>query len=337
MKENESNSKEELFTNIIHQCEKCKSNVKHTSNKTSLSNVKRLAMQDIVIAKQKTRGTKETSFSKAPLFTKETSFPKAPLFTKETSFPDPDPDSCKICFTSKNTLENPLITPCKCKSEVHKLCIEKWRRIKLGKKQYYRCEVCLHKYMISIFSNKYLFYAIRFLYFNLAKLTPIYHIFNTVINFLFGYSFYKKFSLINKFSDNIFLISEYYTYGLIINLLIYLLITFIFILSMTISKRKNLYWKDSDNIDIRFLCFINFMNLIFISLKNIFSILSIFSMKITLNYLIEFCLKDCNEILNSEFTDYNNLLDVFYLPEFKNYSTNQNDEEQINYNMINEI
>jgi len=29
-------------------------------------------------------------------------------------------------------------------------------------------------------------------------------------------------------------------------------------------------------------------------------ILSIFSMKITLNYLIEFCLKDCNEILNSE-------------------------------------
>ena len=81
------------------------------------------------------------------------------------------------------------------------------------------------------------------------------------------------------------------------------------------------------------------MNLIFLSLKNIFSIFSIFGMKFTLNYLIEFCLKDCNQIINSEFTNYNNLLGVLYLPESntKYYSDYQFDEEQAFYNMINEL
>ena len=59
--------------------------------------------------------------------------------------------SCKICFTSSDLEEDPLISPCKCNSKVHKSCIEMWRRKKIGKNQYYRCEVCLEKYKISIF------------------------------------------------------------------------------------------------------------------------------------------------------------------------------------------
>lgn len=247
--------------------------------------------------------------------------------------------TCKFCFTSKNTSENPLITPCKCKTEVHKLCIETWRRKKIGKIQYYKCEVCLDKYKITIFSNKILFYTIRFFYFNFAKITTLYHIFNTIINFIAGYLFFKNTSLVNKFTNDIFLITEYYKFGLMVNLSICSLITLIFIINITISNRNNLYWKDSDNIDIRILFFINFFNLIFLFLKNIFSIFSIFGMKITLNYLIEFCLKDCKEIIDIEFTNYNNLLGILYLPESNTLhsSNHQFDEDQVFYNMINEI
>ena len=46
---------------------------------------------------------------------------------------------CKICFLTNKDKEDRLINPCKCKTYVHKECIEKWRRHKIGKIQYYRC------------------------------------------------------------------------------------------------------------------------------------------------------------------------------------------------------
>ncbi len=247
-------------------------------------------------------------------------------------------DTCKICFISKNTTENPLIKPCNCKSLVHKLCIEKWRRKNIGKIQYYKCEVCLHKYKISIFSNKHLFNGIRFIYFNLCNFTTFYFVFTTLLNFLLGYLFYSKGTIINKFTDNAILVSSYYTTGLIINLSFCLLVSTIFIISMTISNRKNLNWKDSDNIDVRILYFINFMNLIFLALKNILSIFAIFSLKITINYITEFCLKDIKEILDSDYNvTNNNLLNVFYCPEIVDNSNQHIVEDVSYYRMLNEL
>ena len=107
---------------------------------------------------------------------------------------------------------------------------------------------------------------------------------------------------------------------------------------MTISNRKNLNWKDSDNIDVRILYFINFMNLIFLALKNILSIFAIFSLKITINYITEFCLKDIKEILDSDYNvTNNNLLNVFYCPEIVDNSNQHIVEDVSYYRMLNEL
>ena len=243
---------------------------------------------------------------------------------------------CKICFLTNKDKEDKLINPCNCKTYVHKECIEKWRRKKIGKIQYYRCEVCLQKYKISIFSNPLLAYSIRFIYFNLAFINYSYCVLSTLLNLLFGYFLYPiKITLVNILSC---LTSFIYLFvnGLFIVNMFCIFFTTVFGISILLTKRKHLYWKDSNNLDIRILYFINFINVSLSNFSILFFLFSIFTMKITLHYIIEFCLKDVNEVLSeNDFSSDNNLLEVMYCPEIKNQ--NNFDEDQTYYHMINSI
>ena len=56
---------------------------------------------------------------------------------------------CRICL--ENDILNELIYPCKCSGNskyVHKKCLDEWRSINHNPENFYRCEVCHHKYDI---------------------------------------------------------------------------------------------------------------------------------------------------------------------------------------------
>lgn len=244
---------------------------------------------------------------------------------------------CKICFLTNKDKEDKLINPCNCKTYVHKECIEKWRRHKIGKIQYYRCEVCLQKYKISIFSNQLLAYSIRFIYFNLAFVNYSYYVLSTLLNLLFGYFLYSiKITLVNILSC---LTSFIYLFvnGLFIVNMFCIFFTTVFGISIALTNRKHFYWKDTDNVDIRILYFINFINIAFSNFSILFLLLSIFTLKVTLHYIIEFCLRDVKEVLSeNDFSLDNNLLEVMYCPEIKNHP-NHYDEDHAYYHMLNSI
>lgn len=225
--------------------------------------------------------------------------------------------SCKICFTSSDLEEDPLISPCKCNSKVHKSCIEMWRRKKIGKNQYYRCEVCLEKYKISIFSNYFNAHIIRFLYFYLSKINYSYFISNILINFTLGYFFSKKYN-ISSVIDYLIYFFRMYTDGLLLSNFVYLFITTITGIMIVFTNKKLLYWKDTDNVDIRVLYFINLIGIIFPTLNNVLTISSIFVQKFTLNYIIEFNLREINELLSEDYKFNKNLLDILICPEITN-------------------
>ena len=244
---------------------------------------------------------------------------------------------CKICFLSQKDNDDKLIKPCNCKTYVHKECIEKWRRKKIGKIQYYRCEVCLYRYKISIFSNKILASIIRFIYFNIAKINYSYFVITTLINIITGYFISTKIIPIINILSYFKIIYLLFTHGLFIINMGCIFITTVFGISIFLTNRNYIYWKDSDNLDIRILYFINFINLSLSSFSYLFYITSLFTLKFTLNYIIEFCLRNVKEVLSEDEFSYDNILDVIYFPEIKNNTDIEPDHDQSYYHMINSI
>ena len=47
-------------------------------------------------------------------------------------------ESCKYCLES----EGILIKPCNCVQKVHKECLDTWRKLNIGTKTFYVCEIC---------------------------------------------------------------------------------------------------------------------------------------------------------------------------------------------------
>lgn len=61
-----------------------------------------------------------------------------------------DKPSCRICFHSKISKANPLITPCECKGSmafVHLSCLTRWMRMNPANNNN-QCELCLTNYQI---------------------------------------------------------------------------------------------------------------------------------------------------------------------------------------------
>lgn len=221
---------------------------------------------------------------------------------------------CRICFSNANSFNNPLITPCNCKQYVHRNCIDNWRRKKYMKDQYYRCEVCLEKYKISFFSNLYLSYVIRFLYFQISKFTITYFIFIITLIFSIGYIFSKKL-ITNNILEKLIIIANNGIIG--INIL-YLSISMIAFLVSYIIDKKTIDWKDSQNFDLKQNYLINFVNLIFINtplLQSIGIILSFIFPKISNNFLIELLLKNHPELIFEDSEFRNNYVGFICCPE----------------------
>ena len=58
---------------------------------------------------------------------------------------------CRICFDNES-IDDPLITPCKCKGTsafVHKSCLKQWRMFNKGKPGWKKCMECNENYAIS--------------------------------------------------------------------------------------------------------------------------------------------------------------------------------------------
>ena len=64
-------------------------------------------------------------------------------------------ESCKYCFESEGT----LIKPCNCVQKVHKECLDTWRKLNIGTKTFYVCEICHCIFKIKFIR---LFYPINF-------------------------------------------------------------------------------------------------------------------------------------------------------------------------------
>lgn len=47
-------------------------------------------------------------------------------------------ESCRYCLESEGT----LIKPCNCTQKVHKECLDTWRKLNIGTKTFYVCEIC---------------------------------------------------------------------------------------------------------------------------------------------------------------------------------------------------
>ena len=114
-------------------------------------------------------------------------------------------------------------------------------------------------------------------------------------------------------------------------------ITTVFGISIFLTNRNYIYWKDSDNLDIRILYFMNFINLSLSNFSYLFYITSLFTLKFTLNYIIEFCLRNVKEVLSEDEFSYDNILDVMYFPEIKNNTDIEPEDDQSYYHMINSI
>ena len=251
-------------------------------------------------------------------------------------------DTCRYCLSDTSTFDNPLILPCNCKQYVHKKCIEKWRRKKIHSTQYHKCEICLENYKISIFSNKILAGLIRFIYFNLSKISISYFIFNITTNFIIGLYFNtNKILTINNILfklpiySSIILIKDILLNGYLFTNNLYLVIITTSALFAYINKKNNLYWKDSDGIDFRILYLYCLASVILLCFESIFSLLALFTQKITFNFIIEYNLRNMKELI-SENNEHNNYLNVMCCPEIINNSSGYRDNTAY-YNMINNL
>ena len=64
---------------------------------------------------------------------------------------DDDVDECRICFDIE-TEKNKFISPCRCSGTskyVHKKCLNKWRKVNIGKEAYNRCMECREDYIVK--------------------------------------------------------------------------------------------------------------------------------------------------------------------------------------------
>ena len=250
-----------------------------------------------------------------------------------------DKDACKYCLSDTNSFDNPLILPCKCKQYVHKNCIEKWRKKKMNSIQYQKCEICLEDYKISIFSNKILANFIRFIYFYLSKINLFYFVFNITTTFLIGYYYHFNksvtiYNILFKFPiyQSSILIKNIFLNGYIFTNNLYLLITISFGIFAYINKKSNIFWKDSEGVDFRSLYLYCLTNVIFLCIESILAVFAIFTQKITLNFLIEYSLRNMKELI-SENNEHNNYLNVMCCPEIVN--NNESRDQIAYYHMIN--
>ena len=116
---------------------------------------------------------------------------------------------------------------------------------------------------------------------------------------------------------------------------LYLVIVTTSALFAYISKKNNLYWKDSDGIDFRILYLYCLANVILLCFESIFSLLALFTQKITFNFIIEYNLRNMKELI-SENNEHNNYLNVMCCPEITNYSSEYRNNTTY-YHMINNL
>ena len=106
--------------------------------------------------------------------------------------------SCKICFDSSNSSDNPLINPCNCKGTIeyiHKECLEKW--IQLSKN--HNCSVCLIPYRLQynyssplkniLITTKlfaYIYFPLHFIFYIVHPNTYDYSSMNTINRIIFS-------------------------------------------------------------------------------------------------------------------------------------------------------
>jgi len=64
-------------------------------------------------------------------------------------------ESCKYCLETEGT----LIKPCNCVHKVHKECLDTWRKLNVGTKTFYVCEICHSIYKIRFIR---FFYPVNF-------------------------------------------------------------------------------------------------------------------------------------------------------------------------------
>ena len=94
-------------------------------------------------------------------------------------------------------------------------------------------------------------------------------------------------------------------------------------------------WKDSDGIDFRILYLYCLASVILLCFESIFSLLALFTQKITFNFIIEYNLRNMKELI-SENNEHNNYLNVMCCPEIINNSSGYRDNTAY-YNMINNL
>ena len=64
-------------------------------------------------------------------------------------------ESCKYCLEP----EGALIRPCNCSNPVHKECLDTWRKLNVGTKTFYVCEICDGTFKIRFIR---LFYPVNY-------------------------------------------------------------------------------------------------------------------------------------------------------------------------------
>lgn len=236
---------------------------------------------------------------------------------------------CRFCFLSISEEGNELISPCKCagyQKYIHRRCLDKWRRNKFNKEQYFKCEICLENYKIGILSNNVVVQTIRFIYFKIGKFE--------IRNFFYYMIFPLIFSLFKTINFNKFIVTNL-SYGLYLNSIIFLLYSLILnsIIYLNNAYEGRIYnyyqyFTDSTKLNINHLlinsflnlminCFNFFNNLLYdysnestflILFINLFFLIfsNIFTQKILVNFSFEYFLKKDKEILGNNYSYENN-------------------------------
>ena len=145
---------------------------------------------------------------------------------------------CRFCLSTKNSIKNPLISPCNCKGSlefVHLKCLNRWRRMDVQRNGR-RCSICLTNY---VFLPPFL----------LETIPTINSIFLYYLNYpglvLLGYNYMYAFALSsNKSQMNHIFLEQFY---ILSQYVFHFLYFFILITEWNVIN-KDIYWRQLKNL-----------------------------------------------------------------------------------------
>ena len=157
---------------------------------------------------------------------------------------------CRICFEKKTTNSNPMLSPCKCNGTikyVHERCLEKWRNVNINKPSFQTCLICRYNYILGSTET----FTISQLFINRIRNISNYIMFHimtfisaSIINMINPSQLWLiKYKIKDIKKDNIYNLSYYYSF-LIIILTIFLYLG-VFLNIILHIKNKCKYLKKS--------------------------------------------------------------------------------------------